>query len=67
VDVAEYDEMMRRMLAIVVRMDAAIDGQRAINERLTTAIEGIEITQARIETLLARVLRHDADANGREA
>ena len=56
--------MARRMPEIVVRMDAAIDGQRTINERLTQAIEGIEITQARIETILKRMGR--GGDNGRE-
>ena len=60
----EYEDMVRRMLEIVVRMDAAIDGQRTINERLTQAIEGIEITQARIETILKRMVR--GGDNGRE-
>jgi hypothetical protein len=39
-------------------------GQRTINERLTQAIEGIEITQARIETILKRMVR--GGDNGRE-
>jgi hypothetical protein len=53
VDFAEYDDMMRRMLAVVVHMETFIDEQRAmntrldgymarqdgINERLTQAIE----------------------------
>ena len=65
----EYDALMRRLLEVVVRMDAAIDGQRemnarimmaatqrqdGINERLTAAIERLDITQARIETILKR-------------
>jgi hypothetical protein len=58
----EYEDMVRRMLEIVVRMDAASDGPA--NERLTQAIEGIEITQARIETILKRMVR--GGDNGRE-
>jgi hypothetical protein len=57
--------MMRRMLEIVVRMDAAIDAQRGINERLTAAIERLDVTHARIETILKRVVR--GGDNGREA
>ena len=38
--------------------------QQAVNERLTSATERMDITQARIETLLARMLRHED--NGRE-
>ena len=62
---AEYDDMMRRMLAIVARMDSAIDElkgfnrqQGEINERLTAAIE-------RIDTVLQRLIRGSGD--GREA
>ena len=62
---AEYDDMMRRMLAIVARMDSAIDElkgfnrqQGEINERLTAAIE-------RIDTVLQRLVR--GSGNGREA
>jgi hypothetical protein len=39
--------------------------QDTLNERLTTAIERLDVTQARIETLLARVL--PPSENGREA
>jgi hypothetical protein len=60
VDVAEYDDMMRRMLAVVVRVEEAIVELRDFN-RAQLAIN------ARLETLLTRVLRNDADANGREA
>jgi hypothetical protein len=65
VEFAEYDDMMRRMLAIVVKMDTVIDEQRGINARLVEAIERLDITQARIETLLTRVL--PPAENGREA
>jgi hypothetical protein len=79
VEPQEYDDMMRRMLAIVVHMEHVIDELRensaalkgftqrqdGINERLTQAIEGIERTQARIETILQRVVR-DGE-NGRDA
>jgi hypothetical protein len=60
VDFAEYDDMMRRMLAVVVRMEEAIVELRDFNR------EQLAIN-ARLETLLTRVLRNDADANGREA
>ena len=39
--------------------------QGTINERLTAAIERLDVTQARIETLLARML--PTGENGREA
>jgi hypothetical protein len=76
---AEYDEMLRRIMALTVTLSTAIDRQGAVieelrdftrqqaalNERLTQAIEHLDVTQARIETLLTRVLR--PDDNGRVA
>ena len=75
----EYDDMLRTLLRITVQQDAinqdiraCIQEQRdfnrqqsAINERLTAAIERLDVTQARIETLLARMLPQSE--NGREA
>ncbi len=43
----------------------SIQAQRGINERLTAAIERLDVTQARIETLLARMI--PTGENGREA
>jgi hypothetical protein len=67
-----HDRMLRRMLGILVRqgeileeMRSAAQRQDTINERLTVAIEGLEVTQARIETLLTRMVR--GETNGREA
>jgi hypothetical protein len=60
----QHDEILRSLTAMLVKQDS-------INERLTLAIERIdrtmahvEITQARVETLLARTLRHED--NGRD-
>jgi len=75
----EYDDMLRRLTALLTvqheknqSYDAIIEElrgfnrqQETINERLTTAIERLDVTQARIETLLARLLR--TEANGRDA
>jgi hypothetical protein len=44
---------------------ACIQEQRDINERLTAAIERLDTTQARIETLLARMIPQGE--NGRDA
>jgi hypothetical protein len=52
----EYEDMARRMLEIVVRMDAAIDGQRTINERLTAAIEGFTARQDGINERLTQAI-----------
>jgi hypothetical protein len=71
-DHAEFDEMLRTLVRIAARQDlinadirTSIQEQRAINERLTTAIERLDVTQARIETLLARML--PSGENGQEA
>jgi hypothetical protein len=71
-DQAEFDEMLRTLVRIAARQDlinadirTSIQEQRAINERLTTAIERLDVTQARIETLLARMI--PPSENGREA
>jgi hypothetical protein len=61
----QHEEILRSLTAMLVKQDG-------INERLTLAIERIdrtlahvEITQARMETLLARMIRHED--NGIEA
>ena len=67
----EYDEIIRHLVRIAAHQEtinedvrASIQEQRDINQRLTLAIERInrtlahvEITQARMETLFARVFR----------
>jgi len=71
-DQAEFDEMLRTLVRIAARQDSinadirtSLQEQRAINERLTAAIERLDVTQARIETLLARML--PPSENGRDA
>ena len=61
----QHEDILRSLTAMLVKQDG-------INERLTLAIERIdrtlahvEITQARVETLLARMLR--TDTNGQDA
>lgn len=75
----EVDTIIRHLAATIEHqrtinddIRTAIQEQRGINERLTTAIERIdrtlahvEITQARVETLLARMIRQQE--NGRDA
>ena len=48
-----------------VRVEGYMQRQDVINERLTAAIERLDTTQARIETLLARMIPHQD--NGRDA
>ena len=57
-DPQEYDEIIRHLVRIAAHQDT-------INERLTASIERLDATTARIETLLALMIR-PAD-NGREA
>jgi phenylalanyl-tRNA synthetase beta subunit len=68
----EYHDMVRRLTAMMVQQHEWNGQQAQLNARLTLAIEridrtlaGLELTQARIETLLARMLPQSD--NGREA
>ena len=54
----EYDEIIRNLVRIAAH-------QNTINERLTAAIERLDTTQARIETLLAHMIR--STENGQDA
>jgi hypothetical protein len=60
---------LARMLAAQHEMNQRVEGfmqrQDTINDRLTAAIERLDVTQARIETLLARML--PTGENGRDA
>jgi hypothetical protein len=53
----EYDDIMRTLVWTLAHLDQVTEHQRSINERLTAAIERLDITQARTLTLLARLLR----------
>ena len=75
----QHDEILRGLAAMLATQheknqsyDTIIQEQREMNQRLTLAIERIdrtlahvEITQARVETLLARIMRHED--NGQDA
>ena len=68
----EYQDMVRRLTAMMVQQHEWNGQQVQLNVRLTLAIEridrtlaGVESTQARIETLLSRMIRHGE--NGRDA
>jgi hypothetical protein len=68
----EYDDLLRTLVRTMAHQQTINDDLRefnrqqlAVNERLAAAIERLDVTQARIETLLARVLR--TEANGRDA
>lgn len=68
----EVDLLLRQLVRIAAHQDTINDDLResirqqgAINERLTAAIERLDVTQARIEALLARMMPQGE--NGREA
>jgi hypothetical protein len=72
VEPQEVDTLIRQLVAIAAHQNTinsdlreSIRQQGVINERLTAAIERLDTTQARIETLLARLIR--SEHNGREA
>lgn len=48
----EHDGIIRTLVQIAAHQDT-------LNERLTGAIERLDVTQARIEILMARMLRHE--------
>jgi len=54
----EYDDILRSLVSIAAH-------QEVINERLAAAIERLGTTQARIETLLARMI--ERSDNGTDA
>ena len=60
-----HEQIMSGLYAMLQAQQEMNQRQDRINERLTVAIEGLEVTQARIETLLARMLR--GETNGRDA
>jgi hypothetical protein len=68
----EVDAIIRHLAAAIEHQRTINDDlreftrqQTAINERLTAAIERLDMTQARIETLIARMIPQSE--NGREA
>jgi hypothetical protein len=68
-----YDDLLRRLTALVVKLDERDDAimerleeqrefnrqQVAINDRLTTAIERLDVTLAAIKDLLGRGNGHE--------
>ena len=68
----QHEEILRSLTAMLAAQHTINERQDALNERLTVAIEelkainaGTQLTLARVETLLTRVLR--PGDNGREA
>ncbi len=61
----EYDEIIRQLVRVAAHQDTINDDLRESIWQHVVISQRLEITQARIETLRARMLRHDA--NGRDA
>jgi len=61
----ERDEILRTLVRIAAHQDVINDRLTAAIERIDTAIERLDVTQARVETLLGRMLRNGE--NGQEA
>jgi len=65
VEPQEYDEIIRQLVRVAAHQDTINDDLRESIWQHVVISQRLEITQARIETLRARMLRHDA--NGRDA
>ena len=61
----EVDSRRRSLVGIAAHQDTSNADLRPCIERLTAAIERLDVTQARIETLLARLRRQEE--NGQDA
>ena len=49
-----HDEILQHLTAMLVRMDGYLAGQGVINERLTAAIERLDLTLQAIKDILGR-------------
>ena len=64
-DLAEYDDIIQRLAATIEHQRTINEDLREFNRRQVEINARLEITQARIEALLQRVVR--GSGNGREA
>ena len=60
-----HEDILRRLTAMLMEQRTFNQQQVAVNERLTAAIAHLDLTQARIETLLARMMQQGE--TGRDA
>jgi len=65
VDTPEYDDMVRRLIAIAEHQRSINDDLRAFTRHQVEINAGVQTTLARIETLLARLIPQGE--NGRDA
>ena len=61
----EYDEIIRHLVRIAAHQDTINEELRAFNRQQVEINADVKTTLARVETLLARMLRHDD--NGKDA
>jgi hypothetical protein len=61
----EYDEIIRHLVRIAAHQDTINEDLRAFNRQQVEMNADVKTTLARIETLLARMIRHED--NGQDA
>jgi len=61
----EYDEIIRHLVRIAAHQDTINEDLRESIQQQVVISQRLEITQARVETTLARMIRHED--NGRDA
>jgi len=65
VEPQEYDEIIRQLVRIAAHQDTINEDLRAFNRQQVEMNADVKTTLARIETLLARMIRHED--NGQDA
>jgi len=65
VEPQEYDEIIRQLVRIAAHHDTINEDLRAFNRQQVEMNADVKTTLARIETLLARMIRHED--NGQDA
>ena len=61
----QHEDILRSLTAMLAAQHVMNERQVAINHDIQRTLDRLEITQARIETLLSRLLR--TDTNGQDA
>ena len=65
VEPQEYDDLIRHLVRIAAHQDTINEDLRAFNRQQVEMNADVKTTLARIETLLARMIRHED--NGQDA
>lgn len=61
----QHEDILRSLTAMLAAQHVMNERQVAINHDIQRTLDRLEITQARIETLLSRMIRHED--NGQDA